>query len=43
MRFKEGSDKTLHTSVQDVLDTMKVVEACYLSNNNGGVQLNQLN
>tara|TARA_R110002050_G_scaffold97971_2_gene203636 strand:+ start:22709 stop:23785 length:1077 start_codon:yes stop_codon:yes gene_type:complete len=43
MRFKEGSDKVLHASVQDVLDTMKVVEACYLSNTNGGIQLNDLN
>lgn len=32
MRYKEGSDTTLHTSVQDVVDTMKVVEACYKSN-----------
>ncbi|MEN3323168.1 Gfo/Idh/MocA family oxidoreductase [Mariniflexile soesokkakense] len=43
MRFKEGSDTVLHASVQDVLDTMKVVEACYISNNNGGVQLNDFN
>ena len=27
MRFKEGSDDKLLASVQDVLDTMKVVEA----------------
>lgn len=43
MRYKEGSDKILHASVQDVLDTMKVVEACYLSNTSGGIQLNDLN
>lgn len=43
MRFKEGSDKTLHASVQDVLGTMNVVEACYISNNNGGVQINDFN
>ncbi|MES2575633.1 MAG: Gfo/Idh/MocA family oxidoreductase [Bacteroidota bacterium] len=42
MRFKEGSDAILHTSVQDVLDTMKVVEACYVSNQSGGVSLNEL-
>jgi len=42
MRFKEGSDTILHTSVQDVLDTMKVVEACYISNANGGVSLDEL-
>nr|WP_294895612.1 Gfo/Idh/MocA family oxidoreductase [uncultured Pedobacter sp.] len=39
MRYKEGSDKILHTSVQDVLGTMKVVEACYVSNESGGVAL----
>ncbi|WP_370476397.1 Gfo/Idh/MocA family protein [Tamlana flava] len=43
MRFKEGSDKVLHASVQDVLDTMKVVEACYMSSNNGGIKLTELN
>lgn len=42
MRFKEGSDKTLCTSVQDVLDTMKVVEACYISDSTGGVSLTEL-
>ena len=42
MRFKEGSDKILHTSVQDILDTMKVVEACYKSNLSGGVLLTEL-
>ncbi|MGB3150752.1 MAG: Gfo/Idh/MocA family oxidoreductase [Maribacter sp.] len=43
MRYKEGSDTVLHASVQDVLDTMKVVEACYISNNNGGISLTELN
>lgn len=42
MRFKEGSDQILHTSVQDVLETMKVVEACYISNKKGGVSLDEL-
>lgn len=42
MRFKEGSDEKLHTSVQDILETMKVVEACYISNKNGGVSLDKL-
>jgi predicted dehydrogenase len=42
MRFKEGSDTVLHASVQDVLDTMKVVEACYISNLTGGVSLIEL-
>jgi len=39
MRFREGSDTILHASVQDVLDTMKVVEACYISNSKGGIKL----
>ena len=42
MRFKEGSDSKLLASVKDVLDTMKVVEACYISNKSGGVSLEQL-
>lgn len=42
MRFKEGSDDKLLASVQDVLDTMKVVEACYISNEKGGIPLNDL-
>lgn len=42
MRFKEGSDAVLHTSVQDVLDTMKVVEACYISNEKGAITLDKL-
>jgi len=42
MRFKEGSDDKLLASVQDVLDTMKVVEACYVSNKSGGVSLDEL-
>lgn len=42
MRFKEGTDTKLHTSVQDVLDTMKIVEACYISTNQGGIAFNEL-
>lgn len=42
MRFKEGSDAKLHASVQDVLDTMKIVEACYISTTNGGIALDEL-
>lgn len=42
MRYKEGSDKELFTSVQDILSTMKVVEACYISNKKGGITLNEL-
>jgi len=42
MRFKEGSDTKLLTSAQEILETMKVVEACYISNKNGGVSLDEL-
>lgn len=42
MRFKEGSDTVLHTSVQDVLGTMKVVEACYKSNQTGTIKLSDM-
>jgi predicted dehydrogenase len=42
MRFKEGSDSVLHASVENVLGTMKVVEACYISNKNGGIPLKDL-
>ena len=42
MRFKEGSDTKLHASVQDVLDTMKIVEACYISTTKGGIALDEL-
>jgi predicted dehydrogenase len=42
MRFKEGSGKKLEASVQDVLGTMKVVEACYISSKQGGVLLDDL-
>ncbi|RZK40402.1 MAG: Gfo/Idh/MocA family oxidoreductase [Pedobacter sp.] len=39
MRFLEGSDEKLHTSVEDVIMTMAVVEAAYSSNQNGGVKI----
>ncbi|MFC5682060.1 Gfo/Idh/MocA family protein [Flavobacterium sp. MAHUQ-51] len=42
MRYKEGSDAVLHASVENVLGTMKVVEACYISNEKGGILLNDL-
>ena len=40
MRYTEGSDKVLHTSVEDVIKTMAVVEAAYKSSDNGGVKIN---
>lgn len=42
MRYKEGSDSVLSASVQDVLGTMKVVEACYESNKNGGISFDEV-
>ncbi|TKC02371.1 Gfo/Idh/MocA family protein [Pedobacter cryotolerans] len=36
MRFIEGSDEVLNTSVEDVIDTMAVVESAYQSSDNGG-------
>jgi predicted dehydrogenase len=37
MRFHEGSDQVLHTSVEDVIQTMAVVESAYRSSDEGGV------
>jgi predicted dehydrogenase len=37
MRFHEGSDQVLHTSVEDVIQTMAVVECAYRSSDEGGV------
>ena len=42
MRYKEGSDEILSASVQDVLGTMKVVEACYASSKNGGISFDEV-
>ncbi|SFD55929.1 Gfo/Idh/MocA family protein [Flavobacterium phragmitis] len=42
MRYKEGSDSILSASVQDVLGTMKVVEACYASSKNGGISFDEV-
>lgn len=38
-RYVAGESDTLPTRVDDALDTMRVVEAAYLSNEQGGVQL----
>jgi predicted dehydrogenase len=37
MRFAEGSDSVLSTSVEDVINTMAVIEAAYESNTKGGI------
>lgn len=39
MRFNEGSDNVLNTSVEDVIDTMAVVESAYQSSDNGRVKI----
>lgn len=39
MRYNEGSDEVLHTSVEDVIQTMAVVESAYQSSDIGGVIL----
>jgi len=41
MRFKEGSSNILPTSVEDVIKTMAVVESAYISNDKGGVVINE--
>ena len=38
-RFVTGESVELHTSVEDAIDTMRVVEAAYLSSENGGQEL----
>lgn len=42
MRYKEGSSAILPASVEDVIHTMAVVEAAYLSNGRGGVEVGRL-
>jgi hypothetical protein len=37
--FVQGDTDTLPTSVEDAIDTMRVVEAAYLSSQQGGVPL----
>lgn len=39
MRYKEGSSDILHTSVEDVIQTMAVVESAYIASDKGGVSL----
>lgn len=39
MRYNEGSDQVLHTSVEDVIKTMAVVECAYQSSDEGGIAL----
>lgn len=39
MRYNEGSSPILQTSVEDVIDTMAVVESAYQSSDTGGVKI----
>ena len=39
MRYLEGSDSVLPTSVEDAYRTMELVEAAYHSNNSGGTEV----
>jgi len=41
MRYNEGSTDVLHTSVQDVINTMAVVESAYKSSDRGGVKVSE--
>jgi predicted dehydrogenase len=38
-RFAAGEDEMLVSSVEDAFETMKLVEACYVSDQSGGVEL----
>jgi predicted dehydrogenase len=40
MRFNEGTDQVLNTSVEDVINTMAVVEGAYKSSDEGGAKVN---
>jgi predicted dehydrogenase len=40
--YVEGSSSVLPTSVEDAIDTMRVVEAAYLSSGNGGIKLSEV-
>jgi predicted dehydrogenase len=41
-RFAAGEDSTLVSSVDDALETMRLVEACYVSSERGGIPMNSL-
>jgi predicted dehydrogenase len=41
--FVQGEVKTLPTSVEDAIDTMRTVEAAYISSERGGVELPEIN
>jgi predicted dehydrogenase len=39
MRYNEGTDQVLYTSVEDIIDTMAVAESAYTSSDEGGVKV----
>jgi predicted dehydrogenase len=41
MCYNEGSSNVLETSVEDVINTMSVVETAYLSSDKGGIKVNE--
>jgi methionine synthase II (cobalamin-independent) len=38
----DGEDQTLVSSVEDAFETMKLVEACYVSDQSGGIEMENL-
>lgn len=41
MRYREGSSTKMYTSVEDVINTMAVVEGAYLSSDKGGIKVSE--
>jgi hypothetical protein len=41
-RFAAGEDGALVSPVEDALETMRLVEACYVSDERGGIELKSL-
>ena len=41
MRYNEGTTDILHTSVEDVINTMAVVESAYKSSDTGGIKVKE--
>ena len=41
-RFAGGEDKFLVSPVKDALETMRLVEACYISDARGGIEMENL-
>jgi len=41
-RFANGEDAALVSPVEDALETMRLVEACYVSDGRGGIEMEKL-